>query len=110
VTIGIISLFVYQVSCLIANCTNVESFALKRYKRGAKLFGNNSFKWFYDHGTISNIKQVMGPTILEWFWPSLPHHVKNGNGIDWSMRSDKIAPPKHVTSEEVMSLLSKKDK
>jgi palmitoyltransferase len=37
VTIGIISLFCYQVSCLFSNCTNVETFALKRYKRGAKL-------------------------------------------------------------------------
>jgi len=109
VTIGIISLLVYQISCLIANCTNIETFALKRYKRGAKIFGNNSFKWFYDHGIIQNIKQVMGLTILEWFWPELPLHVKTGTGIDWQLRADINVPSREITSEEMLNLLIKKD-
>jgi len=90
VTIGIISLFCYQVSCLISNCTNVETFALKRYKRGAKLCGNNSFKWFYDVGTMRNMKQVLGDSISDWFWPSLPEGVKNGNGIAWIISDKKL--------------------
>jgi len=111
VTIGIFSLLVYQISCLISNTTNVETFALKRYKRGAKIFNNNTFKWFYDLGTIQNIKQVMGPSFLEWFWPYLPTNVEMGDGANcWTMRSDKTPPDSKISSEEAMSLLSKKDK
>jgi len=94
VTIGIISLLVYQLGCLFSNCTNIETFALKRYKRGAKIFGKNNFKWFYDFGMIENIRAVMGQSFPEWFWPEIPHHVKNGNGTEWTIRSDIIVPPK----------------
>jgi len=85
VTIGIISLFCYQISCLVSNTTNIETFVLKRYKRGAKKYGIN-YKWFYDFGTLHNVRQVMGPSVKEWFLPILPEHVKNGSGMEWKTR------------------------
>jgi len=89
VTIGIISLFCYQISCLTSNCTNVETFLYKRYKRGAKLHGIN-FVWFYDYGIIHNVKQVMGQSIKEWFIPTTPDHIKNGNGVEWKTRQFEL--------------------
>jgi len=99
VTIGIISLFCYQISCLISNITNIETFVLKRYKRGAQKNGI-TFKWFYDFGTLHNVRQVMGLSVREWFIPTQPEHVKNGNGTDWKTRYFELKDVGRDTMED----------
>jgi hypothetical protein len=86
VTFCVVGLWFYQISLLFENLTSIESMLFDSYKYSAKKRGLNEFRWFYDHGTVYNIKQVMGLTVGEWFLPTLPEHIKNGDGSTFKTR------------------------
>jgi len=86
VTIGIASLFFYQLSCMWNNQTSVETFAYRRFKRGARLKNNKAFRWFYDYGVFNNLKDVLGHTLVEWFIPVVPEHVRTSDGTLFKTR------------------------
>uniref|UniRef100_A0A6B2LBQ5 Palmitoyltransferase n=1 Tax=Arcella intermedia TaxID=1963864 RepID=A0A6B2LBQ5_9EUKA len=85
VTIGIFSLFCYQISCLAGNVTSIETYSQKKYKKGAKK-RNLEFKWFYDYGFFHNMKEVMGHSFLQWFVPVMPEHIRKGDGVTYRTR------------------------
>lgn len=92
VTIGIVSLFVFQCSILVENMTSYEESSYNRYKKISKNTGlvrlRLSFRlllnfcqvdwiWFYDFGGRYNISSVMGGSIFDWFIPQTPYHIRH---------------------------------
>jgi len=85
VTIGIVSLFSFQMTCLHQNMTSIESFTFRNYRKGLKNTGVK-FRWYYDFGPAYNYRQVFGNNYKEWFLPILPESTKNGDGITFRTR------------------------
>lgn len=85
VTIGIFSLFCFQMSCLYSNMTSIENYTFHNYKKGLKNSGIK-FRWFYDFGPAYNLKQVFGFSFVEWFLPVMPENVKSGDGVTFRTR------------------------
>eukprot|EP01130_Rhizamoeba_saxonica_P006583 TRINITY_DN261_c0_g3_i1.p1 TRINITY_DN261_c0_g3~~TRINITY_DN261_c0_g3_i1.p1 ORF type:complete len:321 (+),score=35.63 TRINITY_DN261_c0_g3_i1:94-1056(+) len=83
VTLGIISLLFYQLSCMKENLTSIETYIKKQYKRGAKKAGLKKWIWFYDHGAINNYRKTLGPSIKFWLLP-IPYEM--GNGLEYKTR------------------------
>jgi len=72
VTIGIISLFVYQLSITMYNMTSIEEYTEKRFRRLAKRRGiEKEFKWFFDFGVMYNLRQVFGESMWDWWKPEV---------------------------------------
>jgi len=94
VTIGIASLFVYQIGCLKNNVTSIETFSYKRYTKIAKQ-NNVVFKWFYDFGVLHNVKQVLGTRLWEWFLPIMPEHIITGDGVTFNTRQLSMSDVKN---------------
>eukprot|EP01114_Cavostelium_apophysatum_P012919 TRINITY_DN3014_c0_g2_i1.p1 TRINITY_DN3014_c0_g2~~TRINITY_DN3014_c0_g2_i1.p1 ORF type:complete len:347 (-),score=44.07 TRINITY_DN3014_c0_g2_i1:30-1070(-) len=63
-------LFIYQLHLIIDNTTNIEEGQLSRAKR--RNSKDKDAQNIYDRGMIQNLKDVFGPSILRWLWPSLP--------------------------------------
>jgi len=80
VTIGIISLLVYQVGLITGNRTSIEEWNEKKYRRVAKRRGMKDFHWFYDFGWRYNLRQVLGESAYEWVRPSSPRHLHTSDG------------------------------
>jgi len=85
VTIGIVSLFSFQMSCLHSNMTSIESYAYRNYRKGLKTAGIR-FRWFYDFGPSHNYKQVFGTGIREWIFPVMPESTRTGDGCTYRTR------------------------
>lgn len=106
VTIGIASLFFYQLSCIRSNLTSIETFTYKRFKKGARLQSLKNFKWFYDFGSLHNFREVLGYTITEWFVPTIPKHIREGDGAIFKTRTlEEIGLPpvqKELQEEQII--------
>jgi len=107
VTFCIGGLCSYQISLLMSNCTSIEAMAHGRYKNEAKKRGIK-FRWFYDFGSLYNIRQIMGNTVLEWFLPTIPDHVKNADGITFKTRNILSEVKIEVEENEPSSLWAQK--
>jgi len=83
-TIMIFGLFGYQLSCLLENCTAVETTSYDNYRwlyKRQKL----KFYWIYDQGVRANLRDFCGTSFLEWWFPVVPLHVQEGSGTTWIM-------------------------
>eukprot|EP01128_Nolandella_sp_AFSM9_P001005 TRINITY_DN11120_c0_g1_i1.p1 TRINITY_DN11120_c0_g1~~TRINITY_DN11120_c0_g1_i1.p1 ORF type:complete len:341 (+),score=33.77 TRINITY_DN11120_c0_g1_i1:56-1078(+) len=99
VTIGIVSLFVFQVSIVLENMTSYEEVTYKRYKRIAKRTRVQDWSWFFDFGWKQNISQLMGPSMLDWLIPQTPEHIRTGDGCSFKTHQFGQAPPPTKTVE-----------
>lgn len=83
VTIAIISLFVYQISCLFANQTSIEDYISGRQHKAASKAGVRPPSWAYDFGWIANVRQKLGHNMWLWF---IPIHNSVGDGFSWKAK------------------------
>lgn len=86
VTIGIVSLFVYQINIARHGTTSIETLVYKRYRNTAKRFGMRNFVWFHDFGWKQNLKLIFGMSAADWFIGSEPE----GEGTSWKTRIYKL--------------------
>eukprot|EP01125_Pyxidicula_operculata_P018777 TRINITY_DN6712_c0_g1_i2.p2 TRINITY_DN6712_c0_g1~~TRINITY_DN6712_c0_g1_i2.p2 ORF type:complete len:149 (-),score=10.37 TRINITY_DN6712_c0_g1_i2:44-490(-) len=100
VTIGIISLLFYQISCIYYNCTSIENHMCEKVIRNARRSGVKNFSWIHDFGVMYNFKQVLGDSVLGWFIPNIPDHVLQGDGISYKTKLYKINVPEPVDDED----------
>jgi len=75
---GVLILFIFQTQLIVGNMTNIESFDVdlktrELYKQGI------SYEFPYDHGTLENIKEVLGDNCWLWLCPSGP----KGDGLSF---------------------------
>lgn len=93
VTIGIMSLFFYQVSITMYNMTSIEEYTEKRFRRLARRRGiEKHFKWFFDYGRMYNLRQVMGESVWDWWKPEVPKHIQKGDGTRFKTRIYSYVP------------------
>lgn len=93
VTIAIGSLLGYQISCIWNGMTSIESFLEKSYRKAAQRAGRK-FRWYYDFGTVDNMKQVLGPRVRDWLKTSAQSHFTKDGGWEFKTRHyDSIPIP-----------------
>ena len=66
------------------------------------------WKWFYDFGTMYNVKQVLGPKVWDWFIPVMPEHIKTGDGITFNTRHFGLNEVDGGEAEEVCLVIFSK--
>jgi len=71
VTIGIISLFVWQFTLLLENVTTIEEYEKRKAARLARS-QKEPYRWRYDFGRDINFKNFFGSEFMDWFFPSVP--------------------------------------
>jgi hypothetical protein len=69
VTIAIVSLLVYQISCVFANQTSIEDYISGRQNKAAAKVGVRPPAWPYDFGWLQNVRQKLGQNVWTWFIP-----------------------------------------
>jgi len=95
VTISIISLMFYQLSCIMSGMTSIETFADKRYGREARRRGIRNYKWYFDFGMMYNLKQVLGNSVWDWLYVRPPEFNAN-HGFTFKQR--------HYTDKGVVTI------
>lgn len=83
VTIAIISLLFYQISCVLANQTSIEDYISGRQQSAARKAGVRAPSWAYDFGYVSNLRQKLGHNI--WFW-LIPIDTPVSDGFKWKSK------------------------
>lgn len=83
VTIAIISLLIYQFSCIIVNETSLEDYIINKNERSARRSKIQLPAWPYNIGKWSNIKTKLG--LNPWLW-LIPISTLYGNGFTWKKR------------------------
>lgn len=87
VTIAIISLLFYQISCVLANQTSIEDYISGRQQKAARKAGVRPPVWAYDFGTLSNLRQKLG--FNPWFW-FIPTDTPSGDGYRWKTQPFRL--------------------
>jgi len=108
VTLGIASLLVYQLNNLKKNLTSIEHYLDKYYQSAARRAKIKPWVWFYDWGAMNNYKQVMGPTILDWFIPNIPKHLHQD--YVWKGREYNFVEEKYVLDQQYKIVNPNKNK
>lgn len=98
VTIAIISLLVYQLSCVFANQTSIEDYISGRQNKVASKAGIRPPAWAYDFGFTANVRQKFGHNVWLWFLPIIQ---PISDGYTWKTKPFKVPSipdrdPSHV--------------
>lgn len=88
VTIAIISLFAYQVGCVLANQTSIEDYIVGKLHRMARAAGITPPAWPFDFGWKANLRAKFGSNFWLWF---LPIPSTPGDGFNWKMKPFDLA-------------------
>eukprot|EP01126_Amoeba_proteus_P066174 TRINITY_DN9526_c1_g1_i2.p1 TRINITY_DN9526_c1_g1~~TRINITY_DN9526_c1_g1_i2.p1 ORF type:complete len:419 (+),score=107.34 TRINITY_DN9526_c1_g1_i2:59-1258(+) len=88
ITLAIASLLFHQISCVMNGMTSIEGYIFERYKKYHARKSKKKLLWFYDHGLIENLKEVLGNDIRYWLIPTVPLHVQNGPGTNFKVRPE----------------------
>jgi hypothetical protein len=87
VTIAIISLLVYQLSCVLQNQTSIEDYISGRQNKAARAAGVKPPSWAYDFGWMANIRQKLGHNV--WLW-LIPVYAPVCDGFTWKSKPFKL--------------------
>ncbi|KAN0031963.1 hypothetical protein ACTFIV_005833 [Dictyostelium citrinum] len=68
VLLGVSGLFFFQMEFLLGNYTPVERYERKKEGKYARRNGLK-YQWKYDKGWKLNFREVMGDTLIQWFFP-----------------------------------------
>ncbi|EAL67846.1 hypothetical protein DDB_G0279395 [Dictyostelium discoideum AX4] len=68
VLLGVSGLFFFQMEFLLGNYTPVERYERKKEGKYARRNGLK-YKWKFDKGWKFNFREVMGDTLIQWFFP-----------------------------------------
>ncbi|KAF7727815.1 Palmitoyltransferase [Apophysomyces ossiformis] len=88
VAVGILS--GYHVYCVTTNTTTIEGWEKGRSLTMRSMGKIQNVKYPYDHGMMNNLRTVLGPQPLWWFWPQR----MTGTGLDFPINA------KHVYEEQ----------
>lgn len=87
VTIAIISLLVYQISCVLANQTSIEDYISSRQQKAARKAGVRVPAWAFDFGWLANLRQKLGHNPWLWF---IPADTPSGDGYRWKTQPFRL--------------------
>lgn len=87
VTIAIISLLFYQISCVLANQTSIEDYISSRQQKAARKAGVRVPAWAFDFGWLANLRQKLGHNPWLWF---IPADTPSGDGYRWKTQPFRL--------------------